>query len=172
MKSFIYRWTNIITDEYYIGVHKGTPDDGYIGSGKKFKAKYNKHPSDFVREIVQFCNTYEEALLIESKLVTLETLKDSKCLNLKPGGQGGGLPDWNQRIDRKCFVAKRRENAEKLGLSYCQHRIGYKFDDNQKAIMAEKAKRRKKVECPHCKKLGPKPQMSRWHFDSCKELQR
>lgn len=25
-----------------------------------------------------------------------------------------------------------------------------------------------KLECPHCGKIGPKPQMKQWHFDKCK----
>lgn len=25
------------------------------------------------------------------------------------------------------------------------------------------------VECPHCDKVGPKPQMKQWHFDKCKQ---
>ena len=30
MNSFVYEWTNKNTDMKYIGVHKGTPDDGYV----------------------------------------------------------------------------------------------------------------------------------------------
>jgi hypothetical protein len=26
----------------------------------------------------------------------------------------------------------------------------------------------RKVECPHCNKIGPYPQMKRWHFENCK----
>lgn len=28
---------------------------------------------------------------------------------------------------------------------------------------------KEKIECPHCHKIGGKPQMKQWHFDNCKE---
>lgn len=31
------------------------------------------------------------------------------------------------------------------------------------------ARNRKKLECPHCKKIGDSSNMKRWHFDNCKE---
>lgn len=40
--------------------------------------------------------------------------------------------------------------------------------DSTKAKIAEKAKR--KIECPHCKKVGSISNMKRWHFDNCKAL--
>ena len=33
-EAFVYKWMND-RGEYYIGVHTGTPEDGYIGSGLK-----------------------------------------------------------------------------------------------------------------------------------------
>lgn len=28
--------------------------------------------------------------------------------------------------------------------------------------------KRKKIECPHCRKVGDSTNMKRWHFDNCK----
>lgn len=94
--AFVYKWENVDTGEYYIGVHKGSIDDGYIGSGKKFIAKYKSSPTVFKRTIVQTYETYKEALVLESQLVTKELIMlDPKCLNLKPGGEGGGFAFWD-----------------------------------------------------------------------------
>lgn len=30
MEAFVYVWTDKITNKLYVGVHKGTLDDGYI----------------------------------------------------------------------------------------------------------------------------------------------
>lgn len=46
-------------------------------------------------------------------------------------------------------------------------------------IMAEETKRKignsnkkpkRKIECPHCNKIGGIPQMKQWHFDNCKSI--
>lgn len=51
-ESFVYRWTNLSNGKIYIGKHKGTPDDGYISSGKAFLQVYNQNPNEFVRDIL------------------------------------------------------------------------------------------------------------------------
>jgi len=53
MIGFIYKWTNLINGKMYIGSHKGTIDDGYIGSGKYFNHALNKYGiENFTREIL------------------------------------------------------------------------------------------------------------------------
>lgn len=54
----------------YIGVHKGTPDDGYICSSKYMMAEYKKRPADFSRTIIEIgehehCQKTETNLLKE-----------------------------------------------------------------------------------------------------------
>lgn len=48
-------------------------------------------------------------------------------------------------------------------------RTGQKRTEETKKLMSEKAKTRSLVTCPHCNKIGPNPQMFRWHFNNCKE---
>lgn len=52
----------------YVGVHKGTIDDGYIASGKFFMQEYRKRPEDFVRQIIS-CGNYSEMRVLESKIL-------------------------------------------------------------------------------------------------------
>ena len=49
-------------------------------------------------------------------------------------------------------------------------RTGQKRTEEVKQLLSVKAKNRSSVTCPHCGRHGPKPQMSRWHFDNCKEI--
>ena len=62
--AFVYRWFNHQRNMYYIGVHKGTPDDGYICSSKYMKEDYQKNPEHFIREIVAE-GEYKEMLELE-----------------------------------------------------------------------------------------------------------
>ena len=46
-----------------------------------------------------------------------------------------------------------------------------KSDEHKKKISAaNKGRKHEMLECPHCKKIGIKPNMNRWHFDNCKDL--
>jgi hypothetical protein len=170
MTAFAYKWTNKETNEYYVGVHKGHVNDGYIGSGKKFRAKYNKYPELFEREILQEFNSYEDALVYEANVVTMDTLSDPKCLNLKRGGEGGGVPGWASRVDFKKRVDIRKQNAASKGMSYGQHLVGKPKSDELKLKLSNIAQNRQKVKCPHCNKIGSISQMKQWHYDRCKEI--
>lgn len=50
--GFIYEWTNQLTGKKYLGSHRGTTDDGYIGSGVAFLAAYSSE--HFVRKILEY----------------------------------------------------------------------------------------------------------------------
>ena len=202
-----------MTGEYYIGIHRGELNDGYIGSGKLFLRKYNKNPNNFKRTILNVFDNYDDALKMESQLVNKNTIEEEKCLNLKIGGEGGGSPwkndstrtknhsknmlkrwsdtryrenvvksmkeKWTdeykqkrlnegsigfpqEKIDRKKLVETRRS-----GSGY-QQNIGRKLTNETKQLISERAKNRKHIKCPYCKKSGPTPQMKRWHFKNCK----
>ena len=43
MSGFVYRWTDTSNGMYYIGSHKGTPGDGYVGSGTWFMRAYKSY---------------------------------------------------------------------------------------------------------------------------------
>ena len=67
--GFIYKWTNTIDRKWYIGSHKGTPDDGYRHSSKILKNVERKYsPNNFLREIL-LLGDYEK-----DKIKTLEGL--------------------------------------------------------------------------------------------------
>ena len=85
----VYRTTNIVTFEFYIGVHKATRDDGYLGSGRQIKhavAVYGA--ANFSRETLFSFPTKEAAYQKERELVE-PLLTHPLCLNLHVGGRGG-----------------------------------------------------------------------------------
>ena len=67
-EAFVYKWTHKQTGKFYIGKHKGTPDDGYISSGREFLECYWKEPSQFTRELV-FVGTDAECYEEEGRLI-------------------------------------------------------------------------------------------------------
>lgn len=88
---YIYKTTNLLNEKYYIGVHStNNLEDGYLGSGKYLWRSLKKYGKEnFKIEILEFYNNREELMEREKELVTLDKIKDSLCMNLKPGGRGG-----------------------------------------------------------------------------------
>jgi len=68
MNSFVYKWLDNLTGKMYIGVHKGSPEDGYVCSSKYMLEEYTKRPFDFTREILSW-GTYEECRMREIQLL-------------------------------------------------------------------------------------------------------
>jgi len=59
-EGFVYRWYDVSNDKFYIGSHKGTTDDGYLGGGVLFRRAYAKRPESFIREIMYTGVNYRE----------------------------------------------------------------------------------------------------------------
>lgn len=81
---------------YYLGKHStNNLDDGYKGSGKIIKDYYKKHPNGYIKQIIQFFDSKEDAFKAEKELIGDLHKTDKLCLNTKAGGKGGwpsGLP--------------------------------------------------------------------------------
>jgi len=87
----IYKITNLINGEIYIGKHQ-TKDlnDGYMGSGKHLKSAQNKHGiENFTKEILFQFDNEADMNAKEALLVTEEFCLREDTYNLCPGGNGG-----------------------------------------------------------------------------------
>jgi len=89
--GFIYEWTNKIDGIKYLGSHKGTIDDGYTGSGKRFGNAIKKYGiENFERIIVEYIEKEEDILLREQfYLDTYKCAKSSLYYNIAPNAGGG-----------------------------------------------------------------------------------
>jgi hypothetical protein len=87
MHYTIYKITNKINGNFYIGKHKTKNlNDKYMGSGKLIQAAIKKHGiENFEKEILETFNTEEEMNEAEKRYVVL----GEGSYNLCPGGQGG-----------------------------------------------------------------------------------
>lgn len=151
MDHFVYRWSRITTGEYYIGIHSGTTDDGYIGSGVIFKDKYKNHKHQWEREIVALFGTREEAVELEIKMVTEETLKDPKCLNRMVGGISGPRmtgkdhPMWGKKHSPETMAKiTRKQKATVAAMSDEERRA--KFDNSMHRTEESKEAQRKSAQ--------------------------
>ena len=86
----VYKVTNQLTQDFYIGVHKtDDPNDDYLGSGKVIRQQVALHgPENFTKEILLITEVRREAYQKEEELVR-PLLGTPGCLNIHPGGHGG-----------------------------------------------------------------------------------
>lgn len=68
MEAFVYRWREIATNKWYIGYHKGHPDDGYICSSRTVKPLIQTNLAGWTRKIVRF-GTVKEMLALEHRIL-------------------------------------------------------------------------------------------------------
>lgn len=87
--GFVYKWIDSSNDMYYIGSHKGSPSDDYVGSGIHFSRAYSKRPKAFSREIIYNGVDYRE--LEEFILQEMDAANDSMSYNLKNSAMGGNM---------------------------------------------------------------------------------
>ena len=67
-EAFVYCWTNFDNNKLYIGVHKGTSDDGYVCSSKPMLEDYAAKPQSFSRQILAY-GSQEEMYVFEQALI-------------------------------------------------------------------------------------------------------
>lgn len=122
--GFIYLWFDTIHKWYYIGSHKGSIDDGYIGSGKVFLKTYKLRPHTFKRKIITLIEKEENILIEEQKwlnlikpeeLLTNCNIKNNTCkyYNLRKVATGGYRKEvFHNLICEVCnieFIRKRTD---------------------------------------------------------------
>lgn len=88
--NYFYKITNLINNHFYYGVHStDNIDDGYMGSGHRLHRAYKKYgQNNFIKEILKYFETRDEALDYEEYIVNEELIKDNKCYNEVLGGGG------------------------------------------------------------------------------------
>lgn len=108
---FIYKTTNIITKQFYIGRHStNNINDGYLGSGTRFKRSLSKYGKEnFVIERLEFFKTKDELIIRESELVNESLIKDKLSLNMKKGGNGGGFvnDEHKKKFRLRAIISKK-----------------------------------------------------------------
>ena len=138
--GYIYIWYDTKAKFFYIGGHKGTPEDSYICSNKKMLNAYKKRPDSFRFRVLEYVQgTLKD--LRESEQKWLNMIKDEelywtpniynetvKYYNMKKNSAGGNgsankgnknIGGWNrglkgvQDYSNPLHRKKRSESAKK-----------------------------------------------------------
>ena len=140
MYHFLYKTTNIATGKIYIGAHS-TADlhDTYFGSGKQIKDAIKKYGKQvFIREILEYFDTRDEAFAREAEIVTEEFIKESNNYNMCPGGLGATIKtdEHKQKISAKLkgriFSEEHSKNKSLAQTGPKNHRYGKTNPNNPK----------------------------------------
>ena len=95
MIGYIYKTTNKITGQFYIGKREYIKDEDsasiYYGSGKALKENIKTYGiKNFMKEILDEANTLEDLVNLETKYIR-ENIDNPKCLNYGEGVGFGGI---------------------------------------------------------------------------------
>jgi len=117
MIIYNYITTNLLNNKKYVGMHStNNVDDGYLGSGRlvlKAIKKYGKE--NFIREVLCFCKTPEEAFKNEAIFIKeYKTLVSENGYNLSPtGGVGSSGGRHSEESIKATANANRGRKASK-----------------------------------------------------------
>ncbi|WCZ66228.1 recombination-related endonuclease [Yersinia phage MHG19] len=149
-RHFTYKTTNLVNGKVYYGVHStNNVEDGYLGSGDLISAaviKYGKE--NFSREVIEYFDSRESAMIGERELITYSVAKDPNTYNLRVGGFGGRRIGYIMSMSTKDKISKAlvgrvghthtQKTKERLSNSH----KGKTFSDKSKQLMSEYAKNR------------------------------
>lgn len=175
---FIYKVTNTLNGKIYVGVHRGEPNDAYLGSGLHITRAIKRDGAhNFKRDVLLVCQNEDEAYDIESILVDEAFVKRPDTYNMKPGGRGGwasAIKFGNDNVMRRPEVAakvaasvrdsitdeERALRAARMSEMRRSGRVarepGWKHTDASKQLMSETSTGR--LPWNKGKKCGPEPQ--------------
>lgn len=120
--AYIYKWTHIPTNKWYIGSRTKEnchPDDGYICSSKIVKPLIEQAPEEWSREILH-TGTPQDMITLEATLLeSLDAKHDTNSYNLHNGDgnfttAGIDMPEeWKQKIASGNTGKKRSTESRK-----------------------------------------------------------
>ena len=111
MFHFIYKTVHS-SGKYYVGRHSTKNiNDGYVGSGRWVKSV--KYKNLLTREIVKFCDSYEELIVEEQKFIE-QNLESPLCMNWTNASIGFGTGKYNPRYENADGMPHTEETKKKI----------------------------------------------------------
>jgi len=155
-KGYVYCWTDYKTNKLYVGVKKGSFDEKYITSSKKFNSEYEKRPEDFSREVLANC-TWTEALVLEESILSSSNAAISEQFYNKSNGNGSFVCNGHS-VKTKAKMSKTWKNK---GTFNCDHNkaisawTGSKHSDESKRKMSKSRDKYRKIYSDRMKSNNP-----------------
>lgn len=143
-EAFLYCWTNTQTNKIYVGVHKGTPEDGYVCSSKTMLEEYRKTPHFFSRKIVAK-GTFPDMISLESSILqTVNAAKNPDYYNRNNNNSDffceGHSKETREKMSAFWKNQKKHNCDQKKAVSEW---VGKKHQEKSKQKMREAAKKHK-----------------------------
>lgn len=154
--GFVYRWYDASNGKIYVGSHKGSVDDRYLGSGVLFKRAYNLRPESFFREILyqgEHYKEYEQIMLDYEDAANCE--KFYNLINHAWGGSPKGV--------KKKESTKKKMSEAALGVPKSKKHI-----ESLKAVLRQAVGPKGRRNVPIYSEVLDKEFYSQRH--ACKEL--
>ena len=138
-EAFVYLWYDAPNKMYYLGSHKGSPEDSYTHSSTIWESFTKDNiPEGVTRRILAY-GTHEEMLALESKLQANRKERcwdryynDNVCDGVYGGfGLGENNPTWKGGIslgnNRKKYEKDKYAEDKELGMKL--YNEGYSYDE-------------------------------------------
>ena len=147
-EAFLYYWLDSETNKMYLGVHKGTPEDGYVTSSKLLKQLINIAPNRFKRVIVAY-GKFENLLQIEANMLNKVNAKNNEIYYNQHNGNGKFVNKFHTNETKQkisiLLTGKPKSTKHRISMSLC--RLGKKLkpaseERKRKISLANTGKRR------------------------------
>jgi hypothetical protein len=141
-EAFVYCWTNTQNNRIYVGVHKGTPNDGYVCSSKVLLKEYKQSPQQFTRQIIA-TGTLSNMRALESAILQSVNAANNPHYYNQHNNNGTFFCDGHSEETRK----KMSTSWKRRGTYNCNHDkaiaswIGKTHKEESKHRMKEAAKK-------------------------------
>lgn len=116
---YIYRITNLVNGNIYIGKHiqNNYKIDKYLGSGNLIRKAIKKYGSlNFKKEILSYHSNDKDLSTAEAQAITESMVLDPMYYNLKPGGTGFSHGDYNP--NKNCtYIINENNEIVKIHIS-------------------------------------------------------
>lgn len=134
--GFIYITTNLVNNKKYIGMHKGSIEDNYLGSGKILTRAIEKcGRENFKREILSYANSKEELEKLEKYFIEkYNAVNDENFYNIHIGGSGGNTIAGYTEEEKQQYRLKMREAL----LNSKNPPYGHKLSDSTREKIRQK----------------------------------
>lgn len=143
--AHLYKITNKLTNQYYIGKHNGWSQNRYWGSGVKLKHNQQKYGIENFEYQILCYGSVKYILELEGRYVTQQLLEsDDNCLNLIPGGLG--IEIFTEELRKKLGDSRRGHpmyKDENRNNKIRQSLLGSKLSEERKDKIRQKAIGRK-----------------------------
>ena len=184
--AHLYKITDAVGGQFYIGKHRGVEQNGYWGSGIRIMRHVKKYGTQNLKyEVLLIAN---EKYVFEAERAYMKIsgfLQDPNCLNICGGGIGGnfgGEPHNKGKktpdaVRKKQSLAKLGKPSPRLGVKHTQETIEKLRALPRKPVLAQAREKLSKahvgrkhqlITCQHCGKTGGVTAMPRWHMDRCR----